>query len=64
MEKLLTITFSEIPLYLHNSDLYKILEESNDNFSLIKKYYKDNLIIENRDDLIHLLHTLKYWGHL
>ena len=66
MEELLNITFSEIPSYLHNSDLYKILESNNDNlnddFYLIKKYYKDNLIIENKDDFIHLLHTLKYWG--
>jgi hypothetical protein len=61
MEKPLNIIFSEIPSYLHNSDLYKILYESKDAFPLIKKYYKDNLIIENIDDLIHLLHTLKYW---
>jgi hypothetical protein len=62
MENSLNIIFSEIPSYLHNSDLYKILDESKDAFPLIKKYYKDNLIIENIDDLIHLLHTLKYWS--
>jgi hypothetical protein len=60
-EYICDIEFSEIPDFLHNSELYKTCLESGDNFEILKKYYKNDLIINSIDDFIHMLYTLRFW---
>ena len=52
----ITVEFSKIPKYLYDSELYKTCLESGDDFNILKKYYKNNLIIDTIDDFIHLLY--------
>jgi len=59
-EYICTIEFSEIPQFLYNSELYNNLESS-DNFEILKKYYKNDLIIYSINDFFHILYTLRYW---
>jgi len=59
-EYICNIEFSEIPQFLYNSELYKNLE-SEDDFEILKKYYKNDLIINSIEDFIHMLYTLRYW---
>ena len=59
-EYICDIEFSEISDFLHNSELYKNLE-SEDDFEISKKYYKNDLIINSIDDFIHILYTLRFW---
>ena len=60
-EYMYKIEFSEIPEFLHYSELYKTCLESGDDFEILKKYYKNNLIINSIEDFIHMLYTLRYW---
>ena len=60
-EYMCNIEFSEIPEFLHNSELYKSCLESEDDFEILKKYYKNDLIINSIDDFIHMLYTLRFW---
>ena len=60
-EYMCKIKFLEIPEFLYNSELYKNCLESSDDFEILKKYYKNNLIINSIDDFIHLLYTLRFW---
>ena len=60
-EYMYNVEFINIPKFLHNSELYKTCLESGDDFNILKKYYKNDLIIESIDDFIHLLYTLRFW---
>ena len=61
IEYICNINFLKIPEFLHDSELYKTCLESGDDFNILKKYYKNDLIIESIDDFIHLLYTLRFW---
>ena len=60
-EYICNIEFSEIPDFLHNSELYQTCLESEDDFEILKKYYKNDLIINSIDDFFHILYTLRFW---
>ena len=60
-EYMCNVEFHNIPDFLYDSELYKICLESQDDFTIIKKYYKNDLIINSINDFIHLLYTLRYW---
>ena len=56
----------EVHTYLHSSKLYKNLYEDDDiddtsTFEIDLKLFKNNLEINDFEDLIHLLNTIKYW---
>ena len=57
---------SSIPEYLHNSDLYKTFQEgeneSDQNFSVPAKFCKIDDSVHSQEDLVHLCHSLRYWG--
>ena len=57
------ILASDVPSYLHNSELYKALDhESGDVFEVPILNYKLDLSIGSTVDLVFLLDTLDYWG--
>jgi hypothetical protein len=63
MENNIIVELDKIPAFLRNSKLYEILLdlENNEPFPMPEKYFKNNLIINNYDDFVHLLNTLRYW---
>ena len=60
-EYIINTIYSDIPEFLQNSELYMNME-SNDNFDILKKYYKNNLKIDSIEDFYHILHTLRFWS--
>ena len=60
---MLSIRRSCIPSYLHSSDYFRCLDPDDDEFiSFPKKYLKLNLVLNSTADVIHLLHTIRFWG--
>ena len=65
------LTLDEVPGYLRTSDLFRVLTGTDDYFNgefaidahddLLAVACKSDLLINNIDDLIELLQTLKYW---
>jgi len=60
------VLYSSIPEYLHNSQLYKTFQEgehdSDQNFSVPAKFCKIDDSVHSQEDLVHLCHSLRYWG--
>jgi hypothetical protein len=61
------LNIKNIPLYLQNGDLYQELKD-NDNDELIEvllevdiKYYQNEIIILNNEDLINIIELCRYW---
>lgn len=62
-EKFVYVGLSDIPQYLHRSDLYKILDvEDHDTFVVPTKCLKENMIVNSVQDLHDLIHTVRNWG--
>jgi len=63
MEDTVTFSVSSVPEYLHNSAFYKTLDRSNDDeLTLPKRHYKEDLVIGSGEDLFLVLSTLHFWG--
>ena len=64
-EEFIEIKISEVPYYLKKGDFYRTLIDNdnndNDTITILKKHYKYSLLVESIEDLIHLLHTLRFW---
>ena len=65
-EEFIEIKISEVPYYLRKGDFYRTLINNNDNdnndtITIPKKHYKYSPFVESIEDLIHLLHTLRFW---
>ena len=58
---MITLTKDKISKYLHNSELYDLIE-SNDQFNIPLEFYKELLLIETNNDLIYYCNILNYWG--
>ena len=62
------VTPSTIPEYLRSSELYLNLceglseHEENEEILLPTMYYKIDESVMSQNDLVHLCHTLRYWG--
>ena len=52
---------SEVPVYLHKSELYLSLDESNDEFSVPGECMKMSVEVKNLSDLRNILLTMRYW---
>ena len=58
----LIVELDKIPIFLQNSKFYENLDlEDNNPFFIEKRYFKNDLIINNYDHFAHLLETLRYW---
>ena len=60
-----TLTLNTVPEYLHDSKLYQVFQEEHDsdqNFSVPAKYCKKDDSVHSQEDLVHLCHSLRYWG--
>jgi len=54
---------SDVPMYLRDSEFYKSLNlEDNEEFHVPANLMKENLILENLQDVTHLLHSVRFWG--
>ena len=66
MKKSITIKINEIPDYLKNSEFYLALdindEKENDNAIVIPSInFKKKCKVRNFDELVNILHTLRFW---
>ena len=60
---MISIQRSQIPDYLHSSEFYLALGvEEGEEFSIPKQNLKLNATVNSPDDVVHLLHTMRYWG--
>ena len=68
---MVAVTFSTIPEYLRNSELYKTFQAGENEVSgdhmekdilVPARYYKMDESVNSQEDLVHLCHTLRYWG--
>lgn len=59
---LITVKHSEVPKYLHSSELYGTFsDEADDEISVPKDCIKPNPSVRTVDELQHLLATLRFW---
>ena len=59
------VTYLTIPEYLRNSDLFKKFKEGEyevEDIIVPAKYCKTDDSVNSQEDLVHLCHTLRYWG--
>ncbi len=61
MSSLITIRRSEVPNYLHKSELYLSLDETDDEFSVPSDCMKMNTRVQSLADLRNMLLTMRYW---
>ena len=59
-----SVRYSDIPLYLHNSEFYKSLsaDEIDNNLEIPAVSYKENDCISSLDDFMWLIHVMSFWG--
>eukprot|EP01032_Pedospumella_encystans_P010383 gene10383-12140_t len=63
MSLVVTLTKSQVPSYLTESEFYKNLNaDDDDEFCIPQEYYKPTLSVANAEELTHLFHTMKFWG--
>ena len=61
MSSSITIRRSEVPNYLHKSELYLSLDETEDEFSVPSDCMKMNTRVQSLADLRNMLLTMRYW---
>lgn len=58
------IKIYDVPYYLKKGDFYRTLIDNdnndNDTITILKKHYKYSPFVESIEDLIRLLHTLRF----
>jgi hypothetical protein len=60
---MLSVEFSSIPVFLQNSELYKIFHEQEDPiFEINPKYYVVDTNITSPEKFTALMETIRYWG--
>ena len=62
--QLITIKFSDIPTFLHNSAFYKALSDGDDPEDVVipRKFYSANDNVRNFPDFLRLLEVMSYWS--
>ena len=59
---MISIKRSEVPSYLQRGSFYESLPECDDEiFSIPSQYFKQTSSVNCKEDMIHLLSTLRYW---
>jgi len=58
---MISIKPKDIPIYLKNSMFFEGLDFDDESFEIEEKYFKRDLIINSKEDFIHLIETLKFW---
>lgn len=61
--RMISITREQVPVYLRDSEFYRSLScDESEEFHVPIQNLKADPLIENFQDISHLLHTLQYWG--
>jgi hypothetical protein len=59
---MITLTKSNVPNFLQESDFYLSTEDENEEFSIPTDCFKKDVTVDNDNDLALLLSTLRFWG--
>ena len=63
MDELVALNKAQVPDYLVGSEFYNSLSaDDEEEFSIPRKFLKPNVSVASGAELVHLFHTMKFWG--